>query len=374
MPANHALNIAMVTPRYFPSTGGTELHIREVATRLVAAGHRVTVITGDATGQLPRSEVHLGVRIWRVPAWNGRADLHFAPKLPRLVGRGNWDVVHCQGYHTVMPPLAMWAALRARIPYVLTFHGGGHSSTLRNRVRSTQAKLLRPLLSRAARLIALAEFELELFGDRLRIPREHFVLIPNGADLPNIRRPLPNGSALTTIASVGRLERYKGHHRLIAALPAILEDCPDAHIWIAGSGPFENDLRKQAQQLGVADRVTIRAISSSNRQAMAEELSKSALVVLLSEYETQPIAVLEGLALGRPALVADTSGLSELAQRGLARAVPLDCPPRQLAEAVVHQLRDPLLPPADLRLPTWDDCASQLENLYQQIARRCACA
>jgi len=161
---------------------------------------------------------------------------------------------------------------------------------------------------------------------------------------------------------------------LIAALPAILEDCPDAHVWIAGSGPFEPELLRQAHALGVAHRVTIKSIPSSNRQAMAQELSKTALVVLLSEYETQPIAVLEGLALGRPALVADTSGLSELARRGLARAVPLDCPPRQLAAAVVHQLRDPLLPPADLRLPTWDDCASQLESLYQQIARRSACA
>ena len=44
---------------------------------------------------------------------------------------------------------------------------------------------------------------------------------------------------------------------------------------------------------------------------MAEELSQAALVVLLSEYETHPIAVLEAVALGRPALVAATSGLSE---------------------------------------------------------------
>jgi glycogen synthase len=360
----------MLTPRYFPSTGGTELHIREVATRLVAAGHAVTVITTDVTGKLPPFEEHAGVAIRRVPAWNARSDLHFAPRLMWHVRRGNWDIVHCQGYHTLVPPLAMSAALRAHIPYVLTFHGGGHSSTLRNRVRGVQAQLLRPFLRRADRLIALAEFELALFGDRLHIARDRFVLIPNGADLPALANPRSVRSDSTLIASVGRLERYKGHHRLISALPRILQDCPDAHVWIAGSGPFEDDLRQQASRLGVGDRVAIRAIPSSDRQAMAEELSKAALVVLLSEYETQPIAVLEGLALGRPALVADTSGLSELAGQGLARAVPLNCTPDELATAVVRQLRDPLLPPTNFKLPTWDECASRLECLYHEIVSR----
>ena len=107
---------------------------------------------------------------------------------------------------------------------------------------------------------------------------------------------------------------------------------------------------------------------------MAAELSKIPLLVLLSEYETQPIAVLEGLSLGRPALVADTPGLSELAHRGLARAVPLDTGPEAIAAAVLGQLRDPLLPPRDLKLPTWQDCADQLLTLYDDVARHPACA
>jgi glycogen synthase len=367
------LRIAMVSPRYFPATGGTELHTREVATRIVAAGHHVTVLTTDATGRLPRCEEIDGVIIQRVPAWNAGNELHFAPAVFRLILRGNWDVVHCQGYHTLVPPLAMTAALRAHTPYVLTFHGGGHSSVLRNRVRGAQRKLLRPLLARADRLIALADFELSLFGDRLGIPRERFVLIPNGADLPANSDPRPVGSAAPIIASVGRLERYKGHHLLIAALPFILEQRPDARVWIAGSGPFESHLRKLAERLSVADHVDIRSIPAADRQSMAAELSKIALLVSLSEYETQPIAVLEALSLGRPALVANTPGLSELARRGLVRTVPLDSRPREIAAAVVAQLRDPLLPPPDLKLPTWQDCAMQLLALYSDVARRPTC-
>ena len=68
---------------------------------------------------------------------------------------------------------------------------------------------------------------------------------------------------------------------------------------------------------------------------MARELSKAALVVLFSEFETHPLAVLEAISLGRPVLVADTSGLGELAQKGLARAIPLESTSDQIADAVV---------------------------------------
>jgi glycosyltransferase involved in cell wall biosynthesis len=98
---------------------------------------------------------------------------------------------------------------------------------------------------------------------------------------------------------------------------------------------------------------------------MAEE-PQADLVVLLSEYETHPITVLEAVALGRPALVAANSGLSELAGRGWAKAIPLNSSPRQVADAVLQQLRQPLVPPR-ISLPTWDECADRLYALYQQV-------
>jgi glycosyltransferase involved in cell wall biosynthesis len=268
----------------------------------------------------------------------------------------------------------MLAARRAGIPYLVTFHGGGHSSRLRNGLRGVQWSLLRPLISKADRLVALANFEIEWWGRIFGVPSERFVVIPNGADLPPFQqsghRPT---SDRTVIASIGRLERYKGHQRIIAALPFILNQCPDVLLWIAGVGPYEPTLRQLAHHLNVADHVEIRAVPVSERGRMAEELSKAALVVLLSEYETHPIAVLEAIALGRPALVAATSGLNELASQGLAQAIPLDSTPRQVAAAVLDQLRKPHVPPL-FELPTWDDCAKGLFTLYQQITRETACA
>ena len=61
-----------------------------------------------------------------------------------------------------------------------------------------------------------------------------------------------NGSL---IISIGRLERYKGHHRILRAMPQILARRPDARLWITGSGAFEADLQRLAAALGISDRV-----------------------------------------------------------------------------------------------------------------------
>ena len=52
--------------------------------------------------------------------------------------------------HDPFFPLLL-AAQQTRIPYVVTFHSGGPSSTMRNVLRPVQQTLLRPLLSRNAR-------------------------------------------------------------------------------------------------------------------------------------------------------------------------------------------------------------------------------
>jgi glycosyltransferase involved in cell wall biosynthesis len=325
------------------------------------------VLTTDPEGQLPITEQSHGIRIERVRAWPSQRDYHFAPGIYRRILQGNWDLIHVQSYHTFVAPLAMLAAWRARIPYIVTFHGGGHSSPLRNAIRSFQWQALRPWLARAKRLVAIARFEIQMYGRVLGLPPERFVLIPNGIDLTSsspLISPCVDG---TLIVSVGRLERYKGHQRVISALPHLITHQPDAHVRIVGAGPFEYELRQLAQRLGVAERVEIRSIPPTERQTMAHLISSASLVTLLSEYETHPIAALEALALRRPVLVADNSGMRELADRGWVRTVPDQSTPAQIASAMLAQIRDPLIP-QQIDSFTWDDCAAALLSLYFEVA------
>jgi glycogen synthase len=367
------MRVLQVTARFFPFIGGTETHVYEISRRLAEAGVDLTVLTADPTGQLAPLEEMDGIQVRRVPAWPRGKDYYYAPGVSNVIRENQWDLVHCQSVHTFVPGLAMAASRRACLPYLVTFHAGGHSSRLRNSLRSLQWRVLRPLLVRAERLIGVSQYEVDLFSRVLDLPADRFVVIPNGSDLPLPEQPGFIDPEQLVLISIGRLERYKGHQRVIAALPFLLEQFPNLHLLILGSGPYEADLRLLAEQLGVASQVEIRAIPPGERARMAETMACASLVVLLSERESHPVAVIEALALGRPVLVADTSGLHELAQRGWARAIPLQSTSQQVANAITEQFQDPLLPPS-IQLPTWDDCTAALLELYQETIGEKQCA
>lgn len=366
------MRVLLVTPRYPPYTGGVENHVQEVARRFAAWNVDVTVLTTDPRGDLAIHAIIEDVNIWRARAYPSERDYYFAPAIHQIITRGDWDIVHLQSYHTLVAPLTMWAARQAGIPYVVTFHGGGHSSQLRNMARRMQNRLLRPLLASADRLVATAKFEIPYFGDMLNIPREQFALIPNGSDLPAVSPATSAPTSDAMIVSLGRAERYKGHHRVLAAMPYVLAQRPDVRLWIAGSGPYEAELQHIAERLGIAQHVEIKSIPVTQRHVLAHRLSQAALVMLLSEYETHPMAVLEAAALGCSILVADTSGLSELADQGLACAIPLNSAPEQVARVMLDQLQHPFRPKT-VQLSSWDDCASTLLTLYDEIIRGQLC-
>lgn len=358
------MRILMVAARCYPLIGGIETHIQEVGARLVARGHSVDVLTTDPSGELQVEEEMRGMRVRRVPAWPRELDLYVAPGIYTAIRRGAWDLIHFQGYNTFVAPIGLLAAVRGDLPFILTFHSGGHSSRLRNAVRGTQHALLRPLVARAARMIGVSEFEADFFSVRMGVPRERFVVIPNGAAMPAGSPGIKVDPHL--IVSGGRLERYKGHHRVIGALPELIHRVPDVRLHIVGTGPYEGELRRLVATLGLEKRVTIEAIPGSERQKMADLLASAALFVLFSDYEAHPVAVMEALSLRRPVLVSDTSGLRELAANGLCRAIPPDAGPKELAAAMAEELRAHREVP-DLALPDWDACAQALNEVYCEV-------
>jgi len=355
-----------VVARYPPLVGGTEVHTAEIAKRMRGRGHDVTVLTTTVEAGSATTDVEDGTTVVRVRAWPRRADWYFAPGVVPFIARRRWDIVHCQGYHTLVAPLAMGAAIASRQPFVVTFHSGGHSSWVRRRVRPLQRRLLRPGLKRADRLIGVSEFETEFFRRRLRLARTPFVTIPSGVSREFLDSPPHPPSSRPVICSVGRLERYKGHHRVISALPEVRRLVPGAILRIVGDGSFRPQLEALAAQHGVQDYVEFLVIAPRERSRMADMFSSATVVTMLSQYESQGMMGLEALAVGRPLIVGEDTALAELGRYGDITIVPSDADDRTIATAIAEKVRAKPSVGRDL-VPGWDTTVDALESLYFEI-------
>jgi len=360
------LRVLQVCPRFPPDLGGVETHVAEVCRRLAAADDlELGVLATDRTGRLPGRDVTPeGVPVRRVRAYPRTRDFYVAPGLGRTLRSGRWDLVHVQGIHTAVPPVAMAAARAAGIPYVVTFHTGGHTSGLRNQLRGVQWKALTPMLRHARRLIAVGRYEQRLFERTTGLDATRFTVIRNGGGLP----PLPTGVERVPgrILSCGRLEWYKGHHRAVEALAVLRRSMPEAHLRILGAGPIEGDLRALAARLGVADAVTITFVPPEDRADMARELAGAAVLLALSDYEAHPVAVMEALALGLPVVGADVAGIGDLVEDGAVRGVPVGASAGTVARTVADVLTQPG-PASPPDLPTWEQAAERLHGLYRDV-------
>ncbi len=356
------IRVLVVAARFFPDVGGTETHIFEITKRMAMRGDLdLTVLTTDRSGARPTKEKFDRFTVLRCSSYPRHRDYYFAPGVYRQIINENYDIIHCQGIHTAVPILAMVAARRKHTPYVVTLHTGGHSSHFRRRLRNAQWRALGPLLRRAAVIVAVSRFEQQMFQKACSLDASHFRIIQNGGELPI--RAMRSEVIPGRIVSCGRLERYKGHQRVIEALPIVQRSIPDATLHILGSGPYEGELRSLINTLGLERSVTIEYIAPYDREQMAESLGEAAVVVALSEYEANPVAVIEALTLGIPTVGLDTAGMGDLIEDGLVRGVHKDASPSIIARTLIAALEGQRMS-GSAQLPTWDVAAVELAHVY----------
>ena len=112
------------------------------------------------------------------------------------------------------------------------------------------------------------------------------------------------------LLAVGRLVARKGYMTLLRAMPAILQENPNAKLVIVGRGHMKSSLEKNAKKLGVSDSIHIQ--SSLSFEELAQHFRSADLVVYPSYYEGQGLIPLESLASGTPVATVDQEPLTEM--------------------------------------------------------------
>lgn len=314
------LRVCLVSAAYHPWPSGVSEHVHHLAGALRARGHEVAILTSSFPGGIPGTDEPGVTRLGRVLLLPGNGSfttlpfgLRLATQVREFVRQGGFDVVHCHGF--LWPETAHWAIMSSPVPVVVTFH------TFNERTGRLTRWLLRRVLAPANRRLSarIAVTDAARRWAEAVMPGGYHV-IPNGVDLerftPDAHRPATLKPDGRTLLHVGRLEHRKGLPVLLAAMPALLPAVPDARLVVVGSGPLERSCRRQARELGIADRVDftghVAASELPGYYAHCDVFVSPAL-----GGEAMGIVLVEAMAAGRPVVASDISGYNEVVQDGI---------------------------------------------------------
>jgi len=350
-----SIRIAQVCPRYAPFIGGIETHVRAISERLVKHGFEVEVLTTDPSRKLPSIATLNGVAIRRFTSWAPSESYYFSPRLDKFLARNmmRYDAVHAHNYHAFP---ALYAAKNAGEAFFFSphYHGRGHTR-FRDFLHRPYKIISRRIFEKASRILCVSEFEKNLIKRDFQVDETRTVCIRNGIDVNEFRSTTRCTKKVNQILCVARLEKYKGIHYLISAL----RDLSGFRLEVVGKGPYKKTLAKLAEELDVEDRVSISA--DLEREELLRKYREAGVFCLLSEFEASGIAVLEALASGTPAVVANTSALSELVDN--VNCFGVDLPPK--GECLTHLIQTTTgREVQDTVFPTWDDAADAVARLY----------
>ncbi|CAM5349019.1 CDP-glycerol glycerophosphotransferase family protein [Leifsonia shinshuensis] len=123
---------------------------------------------------------------------------------------------------------------------------------------------------------------------------------------------------VTTFVNVGRLSPEKNQERLIRAFAQVHAENPKTRLVLVGSGPLEDHLAAVVTELGLQGSVYLTGMQRNPHAIMA----KADCFVLSSDYEGQPMVILEALVLGLPIVTVEFASAKNALPAGSGLVVP----------------------------------------------------
>lgn len=219
------------------------------------------------------------------------------------------------------------------------------------------------------------------------IPSAKVSVIPNAVDIegfqlsgdadPVLRHQL-GLAGTTTVGFVGSFYAYEGLDLLLDAFPALLQKRPDLRLLLVGGGPQEANLKAQAQQLGIADKIVFTGrVPHSEVSRYYDQIDLLAYPrhsMRLTELVT-PLKPLEAMAQGRLFVASDVGGHKELIRDGetgkLFRAGDPDALAAAVGDMLDHREQWPAMRAAGRefveKVRNWKNSVANYVSVYSRL-------
>lgn len=362
--------VVHVTGHYPPSVGGQEKVVEALAVHRRMQGLEVKVLTsgtrGARTGWCDGPNYVRFLRSWEV------AHTAIIPGLPvELLRLSRPSVIHLHIGQAFVPEAVYAAHLLRGLPYVAHLHFDiGPSGRAGFLLRAYNPLILGRVLRAAAAVAVFTDEQLSIIAAKYHVDPARIAVIPNGVDTAFFHTGQRFLHEKPRLLFVGRLAVHKNITLFLEALDGVSERFETS---LVGEGELEAQLKKVVADLRLHNvRFHGRALGAELR-----ELYRSAdVLVLPSEQEGMPLAVLEAMAMGLPTVGTDVHGIRSLITHGQnGMLVPLGDPSalRQALLSVTGDLdRYRQMSETSRRLAfgySWNEIGAQFERLYAEASK-----
>ncbi|MEM3400122.1 MAG: glycosyltransferase [Candidatus Micrarchaeia archaeon] len=346
------MNIAFFTETYLPNTDGVVTSILTTRRALEEMGHEVYIFCAGSrkakkANQDPKVFYHLSTPFKPYPAYR----IAVFPFLSeRKVKKLGVEMVHTHGMAT-MGLSAVQTARMHKLPLVGTFHTlipkASHYVSKNKRIEAITQRILWGYLKWYFCLcdVVIAPsptIERELHNHGIRktivvptgIDTERFCL---GLDRNRIRKELGLEDKVMVL-NIGRMVLEKNLDVLIKASLIIVEEIPDAHFVLAGSGPAFDYYRNLVRSMKLDGIFTFTGIIPS--ELVPYYYAAADVFVFPSKFETQGIVALESMGCGTPVAGADYLAIKDLVKDGYNGYLFDPDDPEDCAEKVIRTIRE----------------------------------
>lgn len=294
------------------TVGGAESFGFVLSRELARRGHEVLLLANRANGPLFEREKPAGLTTRALPR-TSRLDPRILSFLVGSIRHFRPDLVHSHNFSA-----NTWARflglLFPRLAIVCHDHSG------RKLAQGAGRDLIDRLLYRRCRAVFAVSEELGAhLRDRHLVPEKILRVLPNGIDIAAFTPPPGITRRATDAVCVASLTPVKNHEGLLHAWRDVARELPEARLILVGDGPLRDDLKRQAGELGIEDRVRFAGFQKDVR----ELLWGSSIFVLPSHREAMPLALLEAMASGLACVVSEVGEMPSILKGGTyGRLVP----------------------------------------------------
>jgi glycosyltransferase involved in cell wall biosynthesis len=322
--------------------GGLENYMLTLCEHLDREAFKVTIVcaTEDKQEILQRtSAMNIQVHELETPSEDKQLFMYLKRliALTCLLRREQVDVLHLHSM-SYTGINAIIAAVLARVPVIIETHHQGAIAEPSTIMEKIVLFLKRRFITKFIALYKAQAESLESIG----VPLDRVMVVPSGIDVPKFdldkatvvgassdravvassgtntapfdldKATVVHEPSIFRLGMVTRIAEGKGHKELLSAVAELVKQYPQLRVTMIGDGPLRSAVEKQIRELGLENVIKLTGWVPNNHVPL---LLRDTHAIVLPSYfwgEAFPVTLMEGMAMGLPAIGTRWAGIPDL--------------------------------------------------------------